>query len=131
MVGGTARNNRVIMNLGSRIADHLDGSGCQVFSESMKVQVSEGVLYPDIVVTCGKAEAGDEQIVIDATLIIEVLSPSTKGYEKRDKFALYRTIPSLREYALIDPLTRRLKSSHWLTMALGGSPTKAKRLRWF
>jgi Uma2 family endonuclease len=109
MVGGTARHNRVIMNLGSRIADHLDGTGCQVFAESMKVQVAEGVLYPDLVVTCGKAEAGDEQIVTDPRLVIEVLSPSTRGYDKRDKFALYRTAPSLREYALIDPLARQVE----------------------
>ncbi len=109
MVGGTARHNRVIMNLGSRIADHLDGTGCQVFAESMKVQIAEGVLYPDLVVTCGKPDAGDEQILADPTLIIEVLSPSTRGYDKRDKFALYRSITSLREYALIDPGTRQVE----------------------
>lgn len=109
MVGGTARHNRVIMNLGSRIADHLDGTGCQVFSESMKVQVVEGILYPDVVVTCGKAEAGDEQIVVDPKLVIEVLSPSTKGYDQRDKFILYRSLSSLREYVLIDPADRRVE----------------------
>jgi Uma2 family endonuclease len=109
MFGGTARHNRVIMNLGSRIAAHLDGTGCQAFTESMKVQISEGVLYPDVVVTCGKAEAGDEKTVIDPKLVIEVLSPSTKGYDQRDKFVLYRALPSLREYALIDPSDRRVE----------------------
>lgn len=109
MVGGTARHNRVIMNLGSRIADHLDGSGCQAFTESMKVQIAEGILYPDVVVTCGKADAGDEQVITDPKLIIEVLSPSTKGYDQRDKFYLYRSLSSLREYALIDPSDRRVE----------------------
>lgn len=61
-----------------------------------------------MVVTCGKAEAGDEQIVTDPKLIIEVLSPSTKDYDRRDKFVLYRSLPSLREYALIDPAERRV-----------------------
>lgn len=103
MVGGAARHNRVIMNLGSRIAAHLDGSGCQAFTESMKVQIAEGILYPDVVVTCGKAEAGDEKIITDPKLVIEVLSPSTKGYDQRNKFALYRTLPSLLEYVLVDP----------------------------
>lgn len=107
MVGGSARHNRVVMNLGSSIAAHLDGSGCQVFTESMKVQIAEGILYPDVVVTCGKAEAGDEQVIIDPKLIIEVLSPSTRGYDQRDKFHLHRSLPSLREYALIDPAERR------------------------
>ena len=109
MVGGTARHNRVIMNLGSLIAAHLDGTGCQAFTESMKVQIAEGILYPDLVVTCGKADAGDEQIVTDPKLVIEVLSPSTKGYDQRDKFILYRSLPSLTEYALIDPSERRVE----------------------
>jgi Uma2 family endonuclease len=94
MVGGTARHNRVILNLASRIGDHLDGSSCQVFAENMKVQIAEGMLYPDVMVTCGKSEAGDEQMVNDPKLIIEVLSPSTRGYDKRDKFILYRSLPS-------------------------------------
>ena len=109
MVGGSARHNRVIMNLGGRIAEHLDGTGCQAFTESMKVQISEGILYPDVVVTCGKAEAGDEKIITDPKLVIEVLSPSTRGYDQRDKFVLYRSLTSLREYALIDPSDRRVE----------------------
>jgi len=109
MVGGTARHNRVVLNLASRIGDHLDGTPCQVFAENMKAQLSEGVLYPDLMVTCGKAGAGDEQTITDPKLIIEVLSPSTKGYDKRDKFILYRTLPSLREYVLIDPSKRQVE----------------------
>ena len=109
MVGGTARHNRVVLNLAGRIGDHLDGTGCQVFAENMKVQIAEGVLYPDLMVTCGKALAGDEQTISDPTLIIEVLSPSTPGYDKRDKFILYRSMTSLREYALIDPSKRQVE----------------------
>lgn len=120
MTGGTARHNRVVMNLGSRLTEHLDGTGCQVFAESMKVQLAdEAVLYPDLMVTCGSAEAGDQQLVTDPKLIIEVLSPSTKGYDRRNKFALYRRLPSLREYVLIDPGTREIEvytltSGGWL-----------------
>jgi Uma2 family endonuclease len=110
MVGGTARHNRVILNLVSRISDHLDGTMCQVFAENMKVLLSnDAVLYPDVVVSCGKAQAGDEQFIADPKLIIEVLSPSTKGYDKRDKFILYRSLPSLRDYVLIDPIKREIE----------------------
>lgn len=119
-VGGTARHNRVILNLASRIGDHLDGTGCQVVAGNMKVQISEGVLYPDVMVTCGRAEAGDEQTVTDPTLIIEILSPSTRGYDKRDKFILYRSLASLREYALIDPVQRVVEV---FTLAEGGAWT--------
>ncbi len=108
MVGGTARHNRVILNLANRIGDHLDGTPRQVFAENMKVQLAEGVLYPDVMVTCGQAEAGDEQIISDPKLIIEVLPPGTTGYDKRDKFILYRTLASLREYVLIDPVKRQV-----------------------
>ena len=111
MVGGTARHNRVILNLASRINDHLDGTGCQVFAENMKVQLAnDGSLYPDVMVTCGSAEAGEELVVTDPKLIIEVLSPNTKGYDKRDKFILYRTLPSLCEYVLIDPEKRQIEA---------------------
>jgi Uma2 family endonuclease len=103
MVGGTARHNRVILNLAGRIGDHLDGSSCQVFAEGMKVLADERSLYPDVLVCCGKAGAGDETVVTDPKLVIEVLSPSTEGYDKRNKFALYRTLPSLLEYVLVDP----------------------------
>ena len=120
MVGGTARHNRVILNLASLIGDHLDGTTCQVFAENMKVQIAEGVLYPDVMVTCGKAEAGDEQTVTDPKLIIEVLSPSTRGYDKRDKFILYRTLASLREYVLIDPANRQVED---FALAEGGAWT--------
>ncbi len=108
-VGGTLRHNRVVLNLASRIGDHLGGTPCQVFAESVKVQLSEGVLYPDVMVTCGSAEAGDELAVTDPMLVIEVLSPGTKGYDKRDKFILYRTLASLREYVLIDPAQRQVE----------------------
>jgi Uma2 family endonuclease len=120
MIGGTARHNRVVLNLASRIGDHLDGTACQVFAENMKVQITEGVLYPDVMVTCGKADAGDEQTVSDPKLIIEVLSPSTRGYDKREKFILYRTLSSLREYALIDPAKRQVEV---FTLAEGGAWT--------
>lgn len=109
IVGGTARHNRVILNLASRIGDHLDGTTCQVFAGSMKVQFDDGVLYPDLMVTCGKAEAGDEQAVTDPKLIVEVLSPGTRGYDQRDKFVLYRTLASLREYVLIDQAKCRVE----------------------
>jgi len=110
MVGATARHNRVILNLAGGLLAHLDGTPCQVFSETMKVQLAdEAVLYPDLMVACGKPLAGDEQVVSDPTLVIEVLSPSTRGYDKRDKFILYRTLPSLREYALVDPVTRAVE----------------------
>ena len=110
MVGGTARHNWVVLNIASFIRDHLDGTRCRVFAENMKVQLpADGILYPDVMVTRGKDYTGDERVVTDPKLIIEVLSPSTAGYDKRDKFILYRTLASLREYVLIDPVKREVE----------------------
>ena len=60
--------------------------------------------YPDISVFCGEPEFlnNDEWNLLNPTVIIEVLSPSTKNYDRGDKFNLYRDIPSLREYILVD-----------------------------
>ena len=109
MVGGSARHNRVILNLAARLGSHFEGTPCQVFAEGMKVELAQGYLYPDVMVTCGKPEAGDEQVIKDPKVIIEVLSPSTRGYDRRDKFILYRELDSLAQYALVDPSERRVE----------------------
>ncbi len=109
MVGDTARHNRVVLNLASRISDHLNGSSCQVFFEGMKVLADERVLYPDVMVACGRAMAGDELFVEDPLLVVEVLQPDAEGYDQRERFILYRALPSLRQFVLIDPVDRRVE----------------------
>jgi Uma2 family endonuclease len=86
----------------------------------MKVQIGDDtLLYPDVFVTCDRQFRFDEQVVTRPVLVIEVLSPATQGYDRSAKFALYRRIPSLREFALIDPDTRRVEvfrpaeDGHW------------------
>lgn len=122
MAGGSARHNRVVLNLASRIGDHLDGTSCQAFATSMQVLIADAVLYPDVMVTCDKADAGDEQTVTDPRLIIEVLSPGTTGFDQRNKFILYQALASLREYVFIDPARRQVEvftlaqdGAWWLT----------------
>jgi Uma2 family endonuclease len=44
------------------------------------------------------------------SLVLEVLSPTTQAYDRSQKFALYRRLPSLREYVLVDPETRRVEA---------------------
>ena len=78
------------------------------------MQMADGLLCPDVMMTCGKVEAGDEQAVTDPKLIVEVLSPGTRGYDQRDKFVLYRALASLREYVLIDPAKLQLKVFTWV-----------------
>jgi Uma2 family endonuclease len=51
-----------------------------------------------------------EQIFRAPTVVVEVLSPSTQGYDRSQKFALYRRLVSLKEYVLVDPDTRRVEA---------------------
>ena len=120
MVGGRRGHARIIANLVRHLGNHLDGSPCQVFSEGMKVQISDDtVVYPDVFVTCAQRFRFDEQAITEAALVIEVLSPTTQGYDRSAKFAFYRRLSSLREYVLIDPDTRRVEvfrpgdDAHW------------------
>jgi Uma2 family endonuclease len=108
MVGARRGHGRVVSNLGRHIGNHFEEGPCQVFSENMKVRIAdEAVLYPDIFVTCGAYFSADQQVFTDPVLIIEVLSPSTQRYDRSEKFAMYRKLPTLREYVLIDPATQR------------------------
>jgi Uma2 family endonuclease len=108
MVGGKRGHGRVVANLMRHLGNQLDGTPCQAFSENMKVQVGEdAVLYPDVFVTCDRDFSADQAVFNEPVLVIEVLSPSTQAYDRSQKFALYRRLASLREYALLDPDTRR------------------------
>ena len=111
MVGGRRAHGRVVSNLNRRLSEALDGSPCQVFTESMKVQIADDtVLYPDVFVTCNNADLATEMIFRSPTLVVEVLSPSTQAYDRSQKFALYRRIPALKEYIVVDPDTRRVEA---------------------
>lgn len=110
MACSTRGHGRVITNLARHLGRHLDATRCQPFLQGMKVQVGdEAVLYPDVFVTCDERFAADDPVVTAPVLVIEVLSPSTQRYDRSEKFAIYRKLPSLREYVLIDPDTRRVE----------------------
>ncbi len=110
MVGGRRVHGRVVGNLAREFGLRLKGSPCQVFSESMKVQIgNDTVLYPDVFVTCDRADLATELIFRAPKVVFEVLSPGTQAYDRSQKFALYRRLPSLMEYVLVDPDTRRVE----------------------
>jgi Uma2 family endonuclease len=108
MVGARRVHGRVTLNLGAALMHALSGTPCQAFTENMKVQVAhDTIVYPDVFVTCDPEDLRTDMLFKSPLLVIEVLSPSTQGYDRSLKFALYRRLPSLCEYALIDPDTRR------------------------
>ncbi len=111
MVGGRRTHGTVIANLIRHLGNRLEGSPCRAFGDSMKIQIGDdAIVYPDVFVTCDRADLATEMIFRSPTLVIEVLSPSTQAYDRSQKFALYRRIESLKEYVLVDPDTRRVEA---------------------
>ena len=110
MVGAKRVHGRVVGNIERELGLLLKGTACQTFHEGMKVQIADDtVLYPDVFVTRDKADLATDRIFTAPTLVIEVVSPSTQAYDRSQKFALYRRIPALQEYILVDPDTRRVE----------------------
>ena len=90
MVGGRRVHGLVLGNAFASLKQQLRGTPCRVFADSMKLQIGEDVFYPDVFVTCDPDDLRTEQIFRAPKLLIEVLSPSTEGYDRGLKFALYR-----------------------------------------
>jgi Uma2 family endonuclease len=111
MVGATRRHVTVAMNLSGIFLQHLKGSGCRAYMSDIKVRVAgaNAYFYPGLVVTCDKSDHAADAFLSAPVLIVEVLSPSTEAYDRGEKFAAYRLVPSLKEYVLADPDTRRIE----------------------
>ncbi len=92
-------------NVYMALRNHLRGSPCSVFISDMKLRVEEdnAFFYPDVFVTCAESDRGQSHSKSAPVLVVEVLSPATSAYDRGAKFAAYRKLPTLREYALIDP----------------------------
>jgi Uma2 family endonuclease len=82
----------------------LRGKVYQPLSSDLRVKVSvNGLIYPDLTIVCGPANLEDEHtdVLLNPTVIIEVLSPGTERYDRGKKFDLYRELDSLKEYVLV------------------------------
>lgn len=108
MSGAEARHVTIAGNLYIALRQHLSGSRCSTYISDMRLHVAaaDAYFYPDVFVTCTEADRARSLVQNDALLVVEVLSPSTAGYDRGAKFGHYRRLPSLREYALVDPETR-------------------------
>jgi len=104
MSGGTFKHSRIKVNTVSALHQKLRGKSCQLIDSDMRIATPSGLMtYPDASVFCGQPELTDNQrTLLNPVVIIEVLSPSTRRYDKSDKFMLYRSIPTFRDYLLVD-----------------------------
>ena len=105
MAGASREHNLIAFALVREISSQLRGKPCEGYPSDMRVWIPSHHVYtyPDIVVVCGEPEFQDSAVdtLLNPALIIEILSPSTAAYDTGEKFALYRSLPSLREYLLI------------------------------
>ncbi|MBI5444009.1 MAG: Uma2 family endonuclease [Deltaproteobacteria bacterium] len=105
MSGASARHVLIVSNVVRELGTQFKNRDCRVFSTDLRLKVSTTGLYtyPDVVAVCGPLSFDDEQndTLLNPTLLVEVLSESTKDYDRGGKFEQYRTLASLKEYVLI------------------------------
>ena len=122
MPGAGYRHNIIFRNLYGKLAYSTEGKPCRPYGSDMRVQIPENTLYtyPDISIFCRDLmEEGENDIFVQPSVLIEILSPSTRNHDRGSKFKLYRDIPTLREYVLVDSeavnveIFRLNENGHW------------------
>src|SRR5271157_519972 len=105
MAGASREHNLIVANLLRDIGNQLEDRPCESYPSHMRVSIEATGLYtyPDVSVVCGEPRFQDREVdtLLNPTVIVEVLSPSTEAYDRGDKFRHYRRIDSLREFVLI------------------------------
>src|SRR5438093_13754986 len=139
MAGESPDHGRICINLVLSLGPQLRGTRCEGFSKDMLVRCGpmaragrsrQGLFaYPDLVVVCGPMQFHDtvQDVLLNPTVIIEVLSPSTEAFDRGEKFRRYRTwLPTLADYILVaqdQPLVEhyhRQEDGTWALRALEG-----------
>jgi Uma2 family endonuclease len=104
MAGGSRNHNQIAQNL-TRAFDSVRVGGCRAYLSDVRLRTPCGLYtYPDVMVICGDASLTPDRLetVANPVVIAEVLSNSTREYDRGQKYELYRAIPSLRDYVLVD-----------------------------
>lgn len=114
MAGESPEHSTICFNLAGVMHAQLRGTSCRGFSPNMKIRTDTGGLYayPDLSVVCGEPTFHDERrdVLLNPTVIFEVLSRSTENYDRGEKFLRYTTqIESLRDYVLISQQRPRVE----------------------
>jgi len=106
LAGASFNHNIIIRNLLVEIGYFLKGKSCDIFPSDLRLSIPKTTLYtyPDLMILCDPPEFLEDRkdTVLNPSIIIEVLSPSTKNYDRGTKFTFYRNIGSLQEYILVD-----------------------------
>jgi Uma2 family endonuclease len=103
MSGGTINHSEIAGNFLFILKGHLEDSGCKTLNSDARVNILETTdyTYPDVSVTCDERDKNTTQYITYPCLIVEVLSDSTEGYDRGNKFFRYRLNPCLQDYVLV------------------------------
>jgi Uma2 family endonuclease len=113
MLGGTPDHSSVAVNIAAELDRLLAPRPCRVFNSDMRLHIESNSLYtyPDVMVVCGKVELVKRRndTVTNPVLIVEVLSESTRDYDRGMKFNMYKQVPSLQEYVVVESENPRVE----------------------
>jgi Uma2 family endonuclease len=104
MSGASRKHNLIVFNTVTALGNQLKDRSCEAYVNDMRIKLkSQNYTYPDLAVVCDspKFETAEVDTLLNPTLIVEVLSPSTERYDRGRKFELYRSLASMQEYVLI------------------------------
>jgi len=122
MSGAGDNHNEIFSSLFRELSAQLKGKNCRPYGPDMRMHIPENTLYtyPDISIYCKRpVDGSDDDVATNPTVIIEILSPSTRNYDMGGKFDLYRDISTLKEYILVDTQSVRVyafrinEGGHW------------------
>ncbi len=128
MTGASLNHNRLTRNLVTALTNKLAGISCEAFAGDLRLWIAARDIftYPDVMVICGSAQFYEQRTdtITNPTVIFEVLSKSTEGYDRSDKFHAYWTLATFEEYILVDQYRlqveyfRRLNEKEWRLIVL-------------
>ncbi len=115
MAGGSFDHGAIAANLIGELRNRLKGRGCTVVGSDVAVRVdaTSSYSYPDVSVVCGPPAfdpPGRRRVLTNPQVVVEVLSPSTAGLDRGDKFLDYIRLDSLQEYVLVDQARPRVNT---------------------
>lgn len=124
MAGASARHNVILANTIANLHGQFRKRDCTVYPSNLRVSIprSNTYTYPHITIVCGTPQFEDDErdILLNPTVIVEILSDSTERYDRGGKFQRYRRLDSPQEYVLISQdsqhieVYRRLPDDRWI-----------------
>lgn len=113
MTGASLNHNRLAGNIHTSLNNALSNHPCETFIGDVRVWVEKKDIftYPDVMVVCGPPVLMENRTdtLTNPKVIIEILSPSTTGYDRGEKFQAYWSLDSFEEYVLVDQYQMRVE----------------------